>query len=89
MFLLAPVNNAITRSVYNRGREIECTIPIETNQLKYTAATVILEMTGCKMNKMNTSYKGQYPPCRRRLEVRLEVSQISELQKVVRKKLPN
>lgn len=44
---------------------------------------------------MNTTYNGQYPPWRRRLEAKIkaakmEVGQLSELQKgVMKKELPN
>lgn len=57
-------------------------------QLIYTITAVISEMHGYKLN----SYKEQYPPLRRRLETKIKaewISQLSELQKGVMKKVPN
>ncbi len=59
----------------------------ETNELMYATATVILEMLGYKMN--TTSHKEHYPPSKAKIKAtRREVSQLSELQKGVRKGLP-
>ncbi|TWW74420.1 hypothetical protein D4764_14G0004230 [Takifugu flavidus] len=66
---------------------IPTTTITETNQLMYAAATVILQMLGYKMKRMN-SHKEQMAPWRRRLEAKImatrrEVSLLTELSRGV------
>ena len=62
--------------------------PLRLKKLMYAIAIVILEMLGYKLN---ISQKEQYPPCRGRLEAKMEargrkVRQIPELEKGRKKK---